>query len=88
MGVVVSNFHLAKITAEEKVKLTSGKDFWTSEHLADKGIPSFRMSDGPHGLRIISESMIVFLVPVFQQLVLAQLRGILISFKQWVRRLD
>lgn len=51
MGVVVSNFHLAKITAEEKVKLTSGKDFWTSEHLADKGIPSFRMSDGPHGLR-------------------------------------
>ena len=41
MGVVVSNFHLAKITAEEKVKLTSGKDFWTSEHLADKGIPVF-----------------------------------------------
>ncbi|SII51348.1 Uncharacterised protein [Mycobacteroides abscessus subsp. abscessus] len=41
-----------------------------------------------HWQRIISESMIVFLVPVFQQLVLAQLRGILISFKQWVRRLD
>ena len=32
--------------------LFTGHDSWTSEALAEEGIPSLRFSDGPHGLRI------------------------------------
>ncbi|MDG3062608.1 glycoside hydrolase family 3 C-terminal domain-containing protein [Lacticaseibacillus casei] len=47
----VSPVNLNSLTTEEKVKLTSGKDFWSSEAFPEHGIPSIRMSDGPHGLR-------------------------------------
>lgn len=46
-----SNINVDQLTTEEKMKLTSGKDFWASEALPDHKIPSIRMSDGPHGLR-------------------------------------
>lgn len=43
---------IAKMTLEDKIKLCSGKSFWESENMEQYGIPSFFMSDGPHGLRI------------------------------------
>lgn len=42
-----SNINVDQLTTEEKMKLTSGKDFWASEALPDHKIPSIRMSDGP-----------------------------------------
>lgn len=38
-----------ELSDQDAIKLTSGKDFWSSESVA--GIPAIRMSDGPHGLR-------------------------------------
>lgn len=40
-----------KLSLEEKCKLCTGKDFWHSYNISDKGIPSLTMSDGPHGIR-------------------------------------
>lgn len=37
------------LSPKTAIKLTSGRDFWSTEALP--GIPSIRMSDGPHGLR-------------------------------------
>ena len=42
---------MAKMTLEDKIKLCSGATFWESEAMEQYGIPSFFMSDGPHGLR-------------------------------------
>lgn len=42
---------LARLTAIEKAALLSGATEWTSRSNARAGIPSFVMSDGPHGLR-------------------------------------
>lgn len=42
---------VAKMTLEDKIKLCSGAGFWESESMEQYGIPSFFMSDGPHGLR-------------------------------------
>ena len=39
------------MTLEEKAKLISGLDFWNTKGLAEYGIPSIMLSDGPHGLR-------------------------------------
>ncbi|WP_125704241.1 beta-glucosidase family protein [Lacticaseibacillus daqingensis] len=44
-----NNATLHELTDAAAVKLTSGEDFWRTEALG--GIPSFRLSDGPHGLR-------------------------------------
>lgn len=43
---------IAKMTLEDKIRLCSGKSFWETENMEKYGIPSFFMSDGPHGLRI------------------------------------
>lgn len=43
---------VSKMTLEEKIKLCSGASFWASEEMAQHGIASFFMSDGPHGLRV------------------------------------
>lgn len=40
------------MTLEDKIKLCSGASFWESEKMEQYGIPSFFMSDGPHGLRV------------------------------------
>lgn len=42
---------MEKMTLEDKIKLCSGAGFWKSEKMEQYGIPSFFMSDGPHGLR-------------------------------------
>lgn len=42
---------IAKMTLEDKIRLCSGASFWESEKMKQYGIPSFFMSDGPHGLR-------------------------------------
>lgn len=42
---------LKQLTPEELIKLTSGADFWQSAAIPKAQIPSFRMSDGPNGLR-------------------------------------
>lgn len=42
---------LTELTPEELISLTSGADFWKSVAIPEKQIPSFRMSDGPNGLR-------------------------------------
>lgn len=42
---------IAKMTLEDKIRLCSGASFWESEDMEQYGIPSFFMSDGPHGLR-------------------------------------
>lgn len=42
---------MGKMTLEDKIRLCSGATFWESEKMEQYGIPSFFMSDGPHGLR-------------------------------------
>lgn len=59
MGIKMDNMEnrdkikeiIAKMTLEDKIKLCSGASFWESEEMEQYGIPSFFMSDGPHGLR-------------------------------------
>lgn len=46
---------LSSLTLEEKAALVSGTDFMYTNPIPRLGIPSFRMSDGPHGLRVQSE---------------------------------
>lgn len=43
---------ISKMTLEDKIQLCSGKDFWSTEDMEKYEIPSFFMSDGPHGLRV------------------------------------
>lgn len=40
-----------KMTLDEKIKYTSGKDTWRTEELRHLDIPKITLSDGPHGLR-------------------------------------
>ncbi len=42
---------ISKMTLKEKTRLCSGADYWRSKPFKRYGIPSFAMSDGPHGLR-------------------------------------
>ena len=42
---------IAKMTLKEKIRLCSGADYWRTKPFKRLGIPSFAMSDGPHGLR-------------------------------------
>ena len=42
---------IKKLTLEEKASLCSGSDFWHTEPIPKKDIPSIMVSDGPHGLR-------------------------------------
>lgn len=41
-----------KLTREEKAALVAGTDFMYTNPVPSRGIPSVRMSDGPHGLRV------------------------------------
>lgn len=42
---------LGQLTLEEKVSLTSGVDHWHTPPVERVGLPSFKMSDGPIGVR-------------------------------------
>ena len=37
---------------EDKISICNGADFWYTKTMEKYGIPSFMMSDGPHGLRV------------------------------------
>lgn len=39
------------MSLEDKISLCTGADFWCSKKMEQYGVPSFVMSDGPHGLR-------------------------------------
>ncbi len=43
---------LNNLTTEEKIALVAGTDFMFTNPVPRLGIPSLRMSDGPHGLRV------------------------------------
>ncbi|MDE6373085.1 MAG: glycoside hydrolase family 3 C-terminal domain-containing protein, partial [Clostridia bacterium] len=40
-----------KLTLRQKADLLTGKDFWKTRDVAEAGIPSLTLSDGPHGMR-------------------------------------
>ncbi len=42
---------MSRLTRAEKIRLTSGRDFWHTEPLPTEGVPSVMLADGPHGLR-------------------------------------
>lgn len=42
---------IGKMILEDKISLCTGADFWRTKEMKRYGIPSFMMSDGPHGLR-------------------------------------
>ena len=46
---------IKKLTVEEKAALVSGTDFMYTNPVPRLNIPSLRMSDGPHGLRVQGE---------------------------------
>ena len=46
---------MQKLTVEEKAALVSGTDFMYTNPIPRLGVPSLRMSDGPHGLRLQKE---------------------------------
>jgi beta-glucosidase len=46
---------VGEMTIEEKIALLTGEDFFASRGIPRLGIPSFHMSDGPHGVRAQSE---------------------------------
>ena len=46
---------LKKLTLEEKVSMLSGIDFWRTKSIERLGIPSIKVTDGPHGDRTMSD---------------------------------
>lgn len=42
---------LSQLTVEEKVLLSTGRDFWHLNGIERLGLPSIMVTDGPHGLR-------------------------------------
>lgn len=47
---------LSKLTEEEKAALVAGTNFMYTNPVPRLGMPSLRMSDGPHGLRVQGEN--------------------------------
>ncbi len=43
---------IADMTLEEKAELCGGVGFWHTKGIERLGIPSIRVADGPHGLRV------------------------------------
>ncbi|MCR4393322.1 MAG: glycoside hydrolase family 3 C-terminal domain-containing protein [Dehalococcoidales bacterium] len=46
---------LKEMTLEEKISLVSGKDFWHTQNIDRLGIPSMKLTDGPHGCKTASD---------------------------------
>ncbi|WP_062389746.1 beta-glucosidase family protein [Demequina iriomotensis] len=44
---------VSRLTTDEKIRLVSGKDAWSTEPLEEHGVPSILLTDGPHGVRKI-----------------------------------
>ena len=42
---------ISKMSLEDKIALTTGRDMWNTKEMKQYGIPSIQLSDGPHGLR-------------------------------------
>ncbi len=42
---------LLQMTLDEKIRMLSGRDFWSTETLEHLAIPSITLTDGPHGIR-------------------------------------
>jgi beta-glucosidase len=40
------------VDLSDKALLTTGADYWTTREVPGLGLPSIRVSDGPHGLRV------------------------------------
>ncbi|NBE50376.1 glycoside hydrolase family 3 C-terminal domain-containing protein [Streptomyces boluensis] len=49
---------VARLSLAEKAGLTTGAGWWHSTSLPDAGIPEFRLSDGPHGLRLQNDTRV------------------------------
>ena len=48
---------LSRMTLEDKIAYCTGANFWESKAMSQYGIPPFKMSDGPHGLRYQEASL-------------------------------
>ena len=46
---------LQKMTLAEKVSMVAGIDFWHTRNIGRLGIPSIKVTDGPHGCRTASD---------------------------------
>jgi beta-glucosidase len=42
---------VAELRTDDKIRLVSGHDFWTTEAIPEAGIRAMMLTDGPHGLR-------------------------------------
>ncbi|WP_296665758.1 glycoside hydrolase family 3 C-terminal domain-containing protein [Demequina sp.] len=42
---------VSTLSTEDKIRLVSGRDSWTTEALEEHHVPSILMTDGPHGVR-------------------------------------
>ena len=45
-------FLISHMSLEEKASLMSGADSWNTKEVPSCGVPSMRVSDGPHGMRV------------------------------------
>ncbi|MFG6403097.1 glycoside hydrolase family 3 C-terminal domain-containing protein [Microbacterium sp. P04] len=45
------SFDISILTLQEKASLLSGRDFWSTKAISERGIPSLVLTDGPHGIR-------------------------------------
>lgn len=42
---------VSALSTDDKIRLVSGRDAWTTEEVVEAGIPSILLTDGPHGVR-------------------------------------